>query len=179
MSAAFYLRSSNHNKNEEEVVDIDKTMPAAWEARHSWKPEVAVKPSKGRKAGKLSGSQQQGVKKPPQRGPGVAQLEKLRLEERWKKMTQISDLPAGVDAGAGQLHLPFLDIHKTTRGGYNCDTIAEAYPNIWASAWGGGAGHSHPPRQVNPVVKTEEELSSTQNMASFSYTLNHQYFKVC
>lgn len=179
MSAAFYLRSSNHTTNEEEVVDIDKTMPPASEAHHSWKPEVAVKPSKGRKAGKLSGGQQHGAKKQPQRGPGVAQLERLRWEERWKKMTQISELPAGADAGAGQLHLPLLDLHKTRRGGYNGDTIAEAYPNIWASAWGGGAGHSHPPLQVSQVVKTEEELSSTQNMASFSYTFDRQYIKVC
>ncbi|XP_043687408.1 uncharacterized protein LOC122638615 [Telopea speciosissima] len=41
-----------------------------------------------RKSGKSSGSV---PKKPPQRGLGVAQLERLRLQERWKKITEFDN----------------------------------------------------------------------------------------
>ncbi|GAB4849586.1 hypothetical protein Ancab_004381 [Ancistrocladus abbreviatus] len=45
-------------------------------------------PKRGRKSGKQQNGSTQ--KKQPQRGMGVAQLERLRLEERWKKMTEIN-----------------------------------------------------------------------------------------
>lgn len=42
---------------------------------------------KKKKRNKYSGSAAEKKNKQPQRGLGVAQLEKLRLQERWKKMT--------------------------------------------------------------------------------------------
>ncbi|GMH05674.1 hypothetical protein Nepgr_007514 [Nepenthes gracilis] len=50
------------------------------------KPEPAM--PRARKSGKQQNGPAQ--KKQPQRGMGVAQLERLRLQERWKKMTEIS-----------------------------------------------------------------------------------------
>ncbi|PQQ07343.1 uncharacterized protein Pyn_06777 [Prunus yedoensis var. nudiflora] len=51
------------------------------------KPE-STKSTKGtKKSGKASNS-----KKQPQRGLGVAQLERLRLQDRWKKMTELPQL---------------------------------------------------------------------------------------
>ncbi|KAF8391436.1 hypothetical protein HHK36_023741 [Tetracentron sinense] len=44
---------------------------------------------KGRKGGKSKGTSQ---KKQPQRGLGVAQLERLRLQERWKKITVVDQV---------------------------------------------------------------------------------------
>lgn len=42
-----------------------------------------------RRNGRSNGPSQ---KKQPQRGMGVAQLERLRLQERWKKMTEVNQL---------------------------------------------------------------------------------------
>ncbi|XP_068667602.1 uncharacterized protein [Aristolochia californica] len=64
-------------------------MEEAQEANLDAKPSVA-KP-KGKRAGKSVNPSQ---KKVPQRGMGVAQLERLRLQERWKKMTEIGEVPA-------------------------------------------------------------------------------------
>ncbi|KAH0986774.1 hypothetical protein GBA52_013951 [Prunus armeniaca] len=51
------------------------------------KPE-STKSTKGtKKSGKATNS-----KKQPQRGLGVAQLERLRLQDRWKKMTELPQL---------------------------------------------------------------------------------------
>lgn len=51
------------------------------------KPEAPK--TRGRKPGSKATGQK---KKPPQRGMGVAQLERLRLQERWKKMTEMPPL---------------------------------------------------------------------------------------
>ncbi|XP_042479198.1 uncharacterized protein LOC122060095 [Macadamia integrifolia] len=62
-----------------------------------------------RKNGKSSGSSQ---KKPPQRGLGVAQLERLRLQERWKKMTEINQPhqgPLNNNDHQYQFSFPFAD----------------------------------------------------------------------
>ncbi|GFZ04862.1 hypothetical protein Acr_17g0004340 [Actinidia rufa] len=47
----------------------------------------------GRRKAKSGEAAAQKVKKQPQRGMGVAQLERLRLQERWNKMTEIGNVP--------------------------------------------------------------------------------------
>ncbi|BFG29351.1 hypothetical protein CerSpe_156250 [Prunus speciosa] len=51
------------------------------------KPEYTKSTKGTKKSGKASNS-----KKQPQRGLGVAQLERLRLQDRWKKMTELPQL---------------------------------------------------------------------------------------
>ncbi|KAJ4976886.1 hypothetical protein NE237_001992 [Protea cynaroides] len=62
------------------VADLDTKSPSEQQERG----HEAVK-QRVRKNGKSTSSTQ---KKPPQRGLGVAQLERLRLQERWKKITE-------------------------------------------------------------------------------------------
>ncbi|KAK9089523.1 hypothetical protein Scep_028605 [Stephania cephalantha] len=50
-------------------------------------------------------------KRPPQRGLGVAQLERLRLQERWKKMTEIHDHHTRPAQQAPQARLHFHHHH--------------------------------------------------------------------
>ncbi|PSS06183.1 Protein SPOROCYTELESS like [Actinidia chinensis var. chinensis] len=47
----------------------------------------------GRRKAKSGEAAAQKVKKQPQRGMGVAQLERLRLQERWNNMTEIGNVP--------------------------------------------------------------------------------------
>ncbi|KAJ7981672.1 Protein SPOROCYTELESS like [Quillaja saponaria] len=53
--------------------------------------EIISKPVPNKTRGRKS-SNSRGPKKQPQRGLGVAQLERLRLHDRWKKMTEIPPL---------------------------------------------------------------------------------------
>ncbi|XP_011652373.2 uncharacterized protein LOC105435018 isoform X2 [Cucumis sativus] len=52
-------------------------------------PRITTEPPKTR-AGRKPGPKNPNQKKPPQRGLGVAQLERLRLQENWKTVTEIS-----------------------------------------------------------------------------------------
>ncbi|OMO80466.1 Plant transcription factor NOZZLE [Corchorus capsularis] len=74
MATPFTLLSPNTNNPASRSLEDDEAAKAGMEF---------VKSSKGKKA---SGKGQK-QKKPPQRGMGVAQLERLRIQERWKKMT--------------------------------------------------------------------------------------------
>ncbi|RWW21226.1 hypothetical protein GW17_00014624 [Ensete ventricosum] len=56
--------------------------------------EVPAGKAKGRKGG--AGAKAAAPKRPPQRGLGVAQLERLRLQERWKKMTELEPTRDGI-----------------------------------------------------------------------------------
>ncbi|KAF8414016.1 hypothetical protein HHK36_002014 [Tetracentron sinense] len=80
--------------------------------------ETSVK-QRGRKNGKSNGSSQ---KKQPQRGLGVAQLERLRLQERWKKITEIDQIPS--QNPYHQFQFPFID----QPNGVSVPTIARFGP---------------------------------------------------
>ncbi|CAL9129484.1 hypothetical protein MUK42_24953 [Musa troglodytarum] len=56
--------------------------------------EAPAGKAKGRKGG--AGAKAAAPKRPPQRGLGVAQLERLRLQERWKKMTEVEPPRDGI-----------------------------------------------------------------------------------
>ncbi|XP_022975733.1 protein SPOROCYTELESS [Cucurbita maxima] len=112
-------------------------------------------------------------KKPPQRGLGVAQLERLRLQERWKKMTQISpphpflldfplqfpvagasSAPVGNDYGTGVLG--FIGNCGFGSGGGGLMTM-EPFPH-------GGGAMVDPRLLIGNSVEASRELSSIPNL---------------
>ncbi|KAH0459308.1 hypothetical protein IEQ34_012122 [Dendrobium chrysotoxum] len=108
MAPALGLFSSSNSGNSREFED--GTAPAS-----------EAKP-KGRR-----GARQPAPKKPPQRGLGVAQLERLRLQERWKMMT---------DTMEPTVSLPIYDLPAISRFG-----------GTWVDA------HSMPPKAAAPQAQ--------------------------
>ncbi|GAV74444.1 NOZZLE domain-containing protein [Cephalotus follicularis] len=121
--------------------------------------------NRGRKPGKVK-------KKQPQRGMGVAQLERLRLQERWKKMTEISDplqyqpLPGPI-ASAGNYNGSMvggsglvgfdqaLVIQRMGNGGFGGGSGQVMMDPNWI-----GASHDLRIRVGTSVLGTSKELSS-------------------
>ncbi|GAB4846287.1 hypothetical protein Ancab_025288 [Ancistrocladus abbreviatus] len=103
------------------------------------------RPPENSKRGRKSGKQQNGsIKKQPQRGMGVAQLERLRQQERWKMMAEINSAPS-------------LQYSGTTPYPYNFDPPTTGVPihqlpKFGAGGFGviaGGAHHGFPPAVVH------------------------------
>ncbi|KAK9085038.1 hypothetical protein Sjap_025449 [Stephania japonica] len=119
-------------------------------------------------------------KRPPQRGLGVAQLERLRLQERWKKMTEIHanhhqfqfqfPFPISAHGGGGgpppvpppSSSSPFPSVHdqylKFTPAARNYGTLMSD------GGSGGGGGVYQPFAAVDRARNAAGELSSSQNI---------------
>lgn len=137
-------------------------------------------------------------KKQPQRGMGVAQLERLRLQERWKKMTEINPNPNPLHPLSQQNHhqCQFGDPTVPTRfgnfGAMNGSGLNQAPLYLHQRLGNGGflgamptsgagivfpvdpyrVGASNPTSwasgNVNMITETSKELSSVPNMKCFS-----------
>ena len=137
----------------------------------------------GRRKAKPSEAAAQKVKKQPQRGMGVAQLERLRLQERWKKMTEISNvLPQPLS-----LHNPYplsppsyQNLVSTTQFGHGRNSalfrngaVEGLFPGQFqADRYGIGA--PNPSVRVCNMGETSTELPSIPNLEGFS-----DHFGVC
>ncbi|RZS06670.1 hypothetical protein BHM03_00037390 [Ensete ventricosum] len=84
MATSFFLWPSDQHKADDGGGGGGPTAEA--------KVEAATGKAKGRKG---CGAKVVLPKRPPQRGLGVAQLERLRLQERWNKLTELDFGPSG------------------------------------------------------------------------------------
>lgn len=81
MATSFTLLAPNHSyQTEKTSFDIDEATPAM---------EFVKRNKQGRKPTGKGGPIQK-KKQTPQRGMGVEKLERLRIQDRWKKMTEIT-----------------------------------------------------------------------------------------
>ncbi|KAA8526883.1 hypothetical protein F0562_008888 [Nyssa sinensis] len=145
----------------------------------------------GRRRSKLNESTQK--KKQPQRGMGVAQLERLRLQERWKKMTEINInplhslslhhphfLPSSLaDPTPTGVSVPFgkFSAYGAINGG---GQLNGGFPGLASSSGVGngvfgdqflvdpyGLGARNPSFRVENATETSKELSSMPNMKCY------------
>ncbi|GFZ04865.1 hypothetical protein Acr_17g0004370 [Actinidia rufa] len=137
----------------------------------------------GRRKAKSGEVAAQKVKKQPQRGMGVAQLERLRLQERWNKMTEIGNVPPQPLS----LHNPYSLSRNsypisvsTTQFGHGLNPaffrngrVEGVFPGQFqADPYGIGA--PNPSVGVGNVGETSTELPSIPNLEGFS-----DHFVVC
>ncbi|CAD5168769.1 unnamed protein product [Musa acuminata subsp. malaccensis] len=87
MATSFFLWSSARHK-------ADEGGEGSAAETNTSSAEAPAGKAKGRKGG--AGAKAAAPKRPPQRGLGVAQLERLRLQERWKKMTELEPARDGI-----------------------------------------------------------------------------------
>ncbi|CAK9325141.1 unnamed protein product [Citrullus colocynthis] len=99
--------------------------------REETKPTEPAKTRPGRKTGTKNPNQ----KKPPQRGLGVAQLERLRLQEKWKIMTEMPP-----PHHFFQSHPPLLD---NTFLNFPLHFPAASPPMVGTGCGGGVLGFDH------------------------------------
>ncbi|GKV42552.1 hypothetical protein SLEP1_g49941 [Rubroshorea leprosula] len=78
--------------------------------------------SRGRKPSNGATTQ----KKPPQRGMGVEKLERLRIQERWKKMTEAATAPQLDQSGAASYGAMYPTVHLAEP--------SESVPNLLGAA---------------------------------------------
>uniref|UniRef100_A0A0R0GVC1 Uncharacterized protein n=1 Tax=Glycine max TaxID=3847 RepID=A0A0R0GVC1_SOYBN len=79
-----------------------------------------------------------GPKKPPQRGLGVAQLERLRLQESWKKMSE------GSSSGGGVLQVPLPTLHDHYHQQQQLFQCHPPHPPVFAASGGVPVRHGAP-----------------------------------
>ncbi|PSS16224.1 Protein SPOROCYTELESS like [Actinidia chinensis var. chinensis] len=144
---------------------------------------------RGRRKSKSSDAAVQKVKKQPQRGMGVAQLERLRLQERWKKMTEIGNIPPQPLS----LHNPYSlsppsyqNPVSTTQFGHGLNPVlfqngrvGGVFPGQFqADPYGIGA--PNPSVRVGNVGEPSSELPSIPNLEGFSdhYVVYHKKKRV-
>ncbi|TKY49032.1 hypothetical protein E2542_SST26458 [Spatholobus suberectus] len=150
--------------------------------------EEESKDEAGRSRSRSRRASGKGPKKPPQRGLGVAQLERLRIQESWKKMSEDSgvlpvpnfndhhhhhlvqcqpppmfasgSLPVRYGAPAPSLNLGFQCPQQHVINGNNTIGGGWMLPNRVGS-YGSGA-----PLLVGTPIETSKELSSIPNLYS-------------
>ncbi|KAK9268681.1 hypothetical protein L1049_000441 [Liquidambar formosana] len=135
-------------------------------------------------------------KKQPQRGMGVAQLERLRLQERWKVMTETNPLPPfniqnqfqyqfphsfsnspsggpaafpAANYGGDQLGLNrVLMLQTIGNGGFNGVFVGGSCGSGGAGGWGYDQVQVDPRFRIENVFETSKELTSMPKMQCVS-----------
>ncbi|XP_038688518.1 uncharacterized protein LOC119987670 [Tripterygium wilfordii] len=124
-------------------------------------------PTKAAKPGRARNPNNKNPKKTPQRGMGVAQLERLRRQERWKNMAEIKS-----DNQTQYLPIsPAVVGEMVPLGGYPVQwNYSLGVPMIRGDGGGFGLGHglvysygSGAPERMN-VLESSKELSSMPNL---------------
>ncbi|KAG9452808.1 hypothetical protein H6P81_005712 [Aristolochia fimbriata] len=177
MPTTMYLWSAINRKPEKEMERAPDT---------DLDPRPGPARPKGRRAGKAANPQQ---KKIPQRGMGVAQLERLRLQERWKKMAETGEVPSPNELYPFPFSFPDQPqipppVSRPTPIRYTVLNGPVGAPDGATAAYGAGSMHSDhvsadhlraaplEPRFDNrnlvPAADSTRELSSIQKTHCFS-----------
>ncbi|XP_022632671.1 protein SPOROCYTELESS [Vigna radiata var. radiata] len=148
-------------------------------SEHNMFHDEEGKDEAGRSRSRSRRTNGKGPKKPPQRGLGVAQLERLRIQESWKKMSEGS---SGVLPPVTTLHdhhhhqQQLFQRHPSPNLGFQFQCpqqhVISGNSTIGGS-WivpnrvvGNGSYGSGPPLLVGTPLETSKELSSIPNLHS-------------
>ena len=151
-------------------------------SEHNMFHEEEGKDEAGRSRSRSRRTNGKGPKKPPQRGLGVAQLERLRIQESWKKMSE----------GSSGVLPPVTTLHDHHHHHHHQQQLFQRHPspnlgfqfqcpqqhvisgnNTIGGSWivpnrvvGNGSYGSGPPLLVGTPLETSKELSSIPNLHS-------------
>ncbi|KAL3508602.1 hypothetical protein ACH5RR_028003 [Cinchona calisaya] len=176
MPTSMMLMGSDHNNTnltlseDHEVVHQDSHLQTATTRRQY--------SNGGRRKSSSRGNSDQSKKKQPQRGMGVAQLERLRLEERWKKITEINQIsssppPPPISSSSSLPNYAVVPVHLTKKfGGFPLNLNHHHHqpqPPAAMLFQGNLYGADH----VRSITETSKELSSTPNVIIKSFSSDH------
>jgi len=144
-------------------------------SEHNMFHEEEGKDEAGRSRSRSRRTNGKGPKKPPQRGLGVAQLERLRIQESWKKMSEGSSGVLPVTALHDHHQQQLFQRHPSPNLGFQfqCPQHVISGNNNIGGGWivpnrvvGNGSYGSGPPLLVGTPLETSKELSSIPNLHS-------------